>query len=95
MTTAAGTREADVEDECFSLFLVFFLSYLIQVDTSVDRSFGLVALEEGLHGLLTHAHVGEVLAQFLRRRRTTVMSSEGDEAALMMDRRGRLTGSRL
>lgn len=66
---------------------IFSLSHLIQVDTSVDCSFGLVALEEGLHSLLTHAHVGEVLAQFLRRR--TMMSSEGDEAALM-DRRGGL-----
>lgn len=80
-----------MESECFSLFVVvvvvFFLSHLIQVDTSVDCSFGLVALEEGLHSLLTHAHVGEVLAQFLRRGRRTMMSSEEDEAALM-DRRG-------
>lgn len=80
-----------MENECFSLFVVgvFFLSHLIQVDTRVDCSFGLVALEEGLHSLLTHAHVGEVLAQFLRRRRRTMMSSEADEAALT-DRRGGL-----
>lgn len=84
-----------MENECFSLFVVvFFLSYLIQIDTSVDCSFGLVAPEEGPHSLLTHAHVGEVLAQLLRRRRRTMMSSEGDDARAD-GRNGRLTGNRL
>lgn len=44
----------------------FCLSYLIQIDTSVNCSFWLVALEEGLHCLVTHAHIGKVQSKFLR-----------------------------
>lgn len=40
----------------------FLLSYLIQIDTSVHCSFWLVALEEGLHSLVTHAYIGKVLS---------------------------------
>lgn len=46
---------------------------LIQIDASVDCSFWLVALEEGLHGLVTHAHVGKVLSQLLQQRWKTAI----------------------
>lgn len=47
---------------------VFFrsVSHLVQMDAGVHGRFGLVALEVGLHSLLTHAHGGEHLADLLQ-----------------------------
>lgn len=41
------------------------VSHLVQMDTRVHGSFGLVALQVGVHGLLTHAHGGKHLADLL------------------------------
>lgn len=44
------------------------VSHLVQVDTGVDGSFGLVALKVGVHSLFTHAHSGKHLSNLLQGR---------------------------
>lgn len=41
-------------------------SHLVEVDAGVHRCFGLVALQVGLHRLLTHAHGGKHLSDLLQ-----------------------------
>lgn len=49
-----------------TLSLSVYLSYLIQMDTYVNSSFGLVALQVGLYSLFTHAHGGKHLTNLLQ-----------------------------
>lgn len=41
-------------------------SHLVQMDTCVNRSFGLVALQVGVHSLFAHAHNGKHLTNLLK-----------------------------
>lgn len=43
------------------------VSHLVQMDTGVNGSFGLVTLQVGIHSLLTHAHSGKHLADLLQK----------------------------
>lgn len=42
------------------------VSHLVQMDTGVDGSFGLVALQVRLHSLFTHANSGKHLSDILK-----------------------------
>lgn len=61
-----GQQMPDVRNSGATGFLS--VSHLVQMDTGVHGSFGLVALEVGLHSLLTHAHSGKHLSNLLQHR---------------------------
>lgn len=42
------------------------VSHLVQMDTGVNSSFGLVAPNVGFHSLLTHTHGGKHLSNLLQ-----------------------------
>lgn len=44
------------------------VSHLVQMDTGVNGSFGLVAFKVGVHGLFAHAHGCKHLANILQHR---------------------------
>lgn len=58
-----GGRTAEAGNSGATGFLS--ASHLVQMDARVHGSFGLVALEVGLHSLLTHAHCGKHLSDLL------------------------------
>lgn len=47
---------------------VLSVSHLVQMDTGVNGSLGLVAFQVGLHSLFTHAHGGKHLPNILKHR---------------------------
>lgn len=59
-----GGRTADASNSGATGFPS--VSHLVQMDACVHGSFGLVALEVGLHSLLTHAHCGKHLSNLLQ-----------------------------